>query len=161
MKSRPGRAWVPSLLLVAGACGLLVATFLEWHSGLNIEGAYFNRSTGAPAYAGVFSGWGHGDNAWQSFSGLDVALGAFAGLALLAAFGAFRSAPSRLRTGVSVATAAAGLGVGAWMLERVFDRPALVGLGPGPVVGFASVAVAFVGAALALQTRAGTRVDAA
>src|SRR5207248_7519373 len=60
----------PRALLVVGACGVLASTFLRWHSGL--EGAYFNRSIGAPGYAGVFGVFGR--NAWDVFTGLAITL---------------------------------------------------------------------------------------
>jgi hypothetical protein len=41
-----------TLLLAAIACGVVAA--VTWED-VPIEGAYFNRSIGAPAYSGVFS----------------------------------------------------------------------------------------------------------
>jgi hypothetical protein len=56
--------FVTALLLIAAVgCGLVA--YLDRHvslsslSGFGLEGAYFNRSVGTPAYAGVFSGYGN------------------------------------------------------------------------------------------------------
>jgi hypothetical protein len=148
MRRPPLPAWIAPALAIVGGCGLLGAMFLDWYAGLGIEGAYFNRSVGAPAYAGVFSAWGSGDNAWEAFAGLDIALAAFAVLALFLGVAGLRSSAPKLRARASAATFLAGLGVAGWTLERIFDRPELVGLGPGAVLGFAAVVVALGGAAL-------------
>jgi hypothetical protein len=151
MRLHPPRAWIPPLLAVIGACGLLAATFMVWYAGVGgVEGAYFNRSAGAPAYAGVFSAWGSGDTAWQAFAALDVALAVFVALALTVALGAVGLLPSRLHRLACLATAIGGVGVGAWVLERAFERPELVGLGPGAVIGFAAIVVATLGAFLSV-----------
>jgi hypothetical protein len=46
------------LLLGGIVCGVIAA--VTWDDA-TIEGAYLNRSIGAPAYAGVFSRWGTSD----------------------------------------------------------------------------------------------------
>src|SRR5438046_9624028 len=52
-----GGAWRQGGILIIGSA--LVIWGLAFILGLTcgIEGAYFNRSVGAPAYAGVFSAW--------------------------------------------------------------------------------------------------------
>jgi hypothetical protein len=66
--------------LAAIAC--CVVAYLRRHhlnfDNFGIEGAYFNRSVGAPAYAGVFSGKG---NALSPFHPLDSYLWLGAGIA--------------------------------------------------------------------------------
>ncbi|MEA2369153.1 MAG: hypothetical protein QOH38_1871 [Thermoleophilaceae bacterium] len=145
----PHRAWIAPALAIVGGVALLVATFLTWYSGVNVEGAYFNRATGAPAYAGVFSAWGDGQSAWQAFAGLDVALAACAAASVVAGVSALRPRPRLTRPACLVAAIAA-VGAGAWTLERVFDRPGLTGLGPGAVIGFAALVLALTGVALTL-----------
>ena len=62
-----------ALLLVAAiVCGVIAA--VTWDD-VSIEGAYLNRSIGAPAYSGVFSAWGASD-------GPRILLGAAIGLAV-------------------------------------------------------------------------------
>jgi hypothetical protein len=150
MEVRTRRAWIPGLLALAGGCALVAATFMAWYTGVGIEGAYFNRAISAPAYAGVFSSWGGGQDAWEAFAGLDVALAVFAALSAGVALGALGLLPAGVHRLVCLATAIGGVGVGAWTLERVFDRPELIGLGPGAVIGFAAIAVATIGAFLGL-----------
>jgi hypothetical protein len=150
MQLRASRTWIAPALAIAAGALLLLATFLDWYSGVNgIEGAYFNRSAGAPAYAGVFSAWGDASNAWQAFSGLDIALAGSAAAAAIAGLSAFRPRPAVTRAACLVAAAAA-VGAGARTPERVFDRPGLTGLGPGAVIGFAALVLALTGAALTL-----------
>jgi hypothetical protein len=144
-------AWLPPLLAIVGGFGLVAATFMAWYAGGDIEGAYFNRTIGAPAYAGVFSTWAGGRNAWEAFTTLDIALVVFAALALAAGLGALSSVPARLRRVVCLATVFGGIGVSAWVLDRIFDRPVFVGLGPGAVIGFAAIVVAVLGALLSLS----------
>jgi hypothetical protein len=150
------RAWIAPGLAIAGGIALLVATFLTWSSGLNIEGAYFSRADSAPGYASVFSTWGEGESAWTAYAGLDVALAACAVVAIVA--GAIALRPGRrLARPAGLLAVLVTAGVGAWTLERAFDRPEMVGLGPGAVIGFAALAVALVGVALTLVSSAPAR----
>src|SRR3954451_9449750 len=68
-------------LTIAGGLGLAATSLLSWDYG--IEFAYFDRATGSPATAGVFSLWG-GNSAWSDRPGLAIAL-TLSGLALVAA----------------------------------------------------------------------------
>jgi hypothetical protein len=146
------RPWIAPVLAIVGGTGLLVATFLTWYSGVNVEGAYFNRAVGAPAYAGVFSTWGEGDSAWQAFAGLDIALAACAAAAVISGASILLHRYGVARVACLVA-GVGGLAVGAWTLERVFDRPGLTGLGPGAVIGFAALVLVLVGVWLSLPPR--------
>ena len=56
--SSPLRVLAALLLLAAVVCGVIAAA--TWDD-LGIEGAYLNRSVGAPAYSGVVSAWGNSD----------------------------------------------------------------------------------------------------
>ena len=134
------------LALTAGV--LLASTFLNWFPA-GIEGAYLNRSVGAPAYSGVVSVVGDSD-AWEAFSVLDVLMAALAAAAALAAL------VWRLTALASVAAAAAVLG--GVVLYRAFDPPAerIVSLGPGMVVGFGSL-VLLAAVAVAGVRRMGSR----
>jgi hypothetical protein len=53
--SSPWRVLAALLLLAAIVCGVIAAATWE---DFGIEGAYVNRSIGAPAYSGVVSAWG-------------------------------------------------------------------------------------------------------
>lgn len=64
-------------LLAAAGCGLVAA--LEHKDYCTIEGAYFNRSVGAPAYAGVF----HSDCNGFSVSNPNLWLGAAVAFAVM------------------------------------------------------------------------------
>lgn len=154
------RAWIAPGLAIAGGVALLVATFLTWSSGLNIEGAYFSRADSAPGYASVFSTWGDGESAWTAFAGLDIALAACAVLAIVA--GAIALRPGRgLARPAGLLAVIATVGVGGWTLERVFDRPELVGLGPGAVIGFGALVLALVGVGLTLLSSTRPTADTA
>lgn len=72
----PWRVLAALLLVAAVACGIAAAA--TWSNPTAIEGAYLNRSIGAPAYSGVYSSWqaGADGRVW-----LGVAIGlAIAGL---------------------------------------------------------------------------------
>ena len=56
--SSPWRVLAALLLLAAIVCGVIAAA--TWDD-FGIEGAYLNRSIGAPAYSGVVSAWGTSD----------------------------------------------------------------------------------------------------
>lgn len=81
-------------VLLAGGGGALVgaSTFLDWFRHTGIEGAYFNKSVGAPAYAGIFDPW---SDAWESFGWLRYALVAVAGLGVLLALWALTDRADR------------------------------------------------------------------
>ena len=67
------------------ALALVGFLFLDWFGTPAIEGAYFNRSVGAPAYAGKFSLTSDGISGWDSLGWLALALcitAIIAGLAL-------------------------------------------------------------------------------
>jgi hypothetical protein len=72
--SSPWRVLAALLLLAAVACGVIAAA--TWDD-FGFEGAYLNRSIGAPAYSGVYSAWGTSD-------GPRILLGAAIGLAVAA-----------------------------------------------------------------------------
>jgi hypothetical protein len=72
--SSPWRVLAALLLLAAVVCGAIAAA--TWDDS-GIEGAYLNRSIGAPAYSGVYSGWGSSD-------GPRILLGVAIGLAAAA-----------------------------------------------------------------------------
>lgn len=148
----------PAVAMVGGVA-LLAATFLTWYSGVNVEGAYFSRSVGAPAYAGVFSTWGDGDSAWQAFAGLDIALAACAVAAVTAGASVLLRRFGIARVACLIA-GVGGMAAGAWTLERVFDRPALIGLGPGAVIGFGALVLALVGVWLSLPAVQARRLPA-
>jgi hypothetical protein len=65
-------------LVAAAACGIVAAVQLHKHY-CSIEGAYFNRSVGAPAYAGVFKS----DCGGFSLSNPNLWLGAAVAFALM------------------------------------------------------------------------------
>jgi cytochrome c biogenesis factor len=67
------------LLLAAVVCGVIAAA--TWQD-FEVEGAYLNRSIGAPAYAGVYSSWGTSDGP-RILLGAAIAL-AVAGILVLA-----------------------------------------------------------------------------
>jgi hypothetical protein len=144
------RPWVMPSLLVLGGCTLIAAMFLRWYTGVAIEGAYFNRSVGAPAYAGVFNGGGR--SAWDAFSAFDVVLAVFAVLAVVAGLGGLGLLAASVARSACIVVAVGGIGVGAWTLERVFDRPVLSGLGPGAVIGFTAIVISVLGAWLSLRS---------
>src|SRR5437899_13076273 len=121
--------WGGPALLGLGGCGALASTFLRWHTGL--EGVYFNRSVGAPAYAGVFGAFG--GNAWSAFNGLAVVLAVFAGYAALVALAISRVRTERIGL-IAVMASAMGFALGGWIVQIAFSRPGLVGLGPGPMI---------------------------
>jgi cytochrome c biogenesis factor len=56
--SSPWRVLAVLLLLAAIVCGVIAA--VTWDD-FGFEGAYLNRSIGAPAYSGVYSEWGSSD----------------------------------------------------------------------------------------------------
>lgn len=133
----PGR-----LALAFGAAALFASTFLNWFPG-RFEGAYFNRSNGAPAYSGIFSA-SAGMDAWQAFSAMDILLAA---LAAAVAVAALVGRPAAIALLAAVAVALAGV-----VLYESFNPPTEVGrlLGPGAVVAFGSlVLIAAVGAFVA------------
>ena len=68
------RALAALLLLAAVVCGVIAAA--TWQD-FGFEGAYLNRSVGAPAYSGVYSEWGSSD-------GPRILLGVAIGLAVSA-----------------------------------------------------------------------------
>jgi hypothetical protein len=72
--SSPWRVLAVLLLLAAVVCGVIAAATWE---DFGVEGAYLNRSIGAPAYSGVISAWGYSD-------GPRVLLGVAIGLAVAA-----------------------------------------------------------------------------
>src|SRR5438874_954438 len=98
------RPWMPSALVIVSGCGALAATFVRWHTG--VEGVYFNRSIGAPSYAGAFGAFG--ENAWSAFSGLAVALAVFAALAAAVVLAIFRAPAERINL-IAVTTSTIGL----------------------------------------------------
>jgi len=65
-------------LIAVGAFALLVSTFAPWTHGA-IEGAYFNRSVGAPAFAFA----GDGGDLWSGLDG-SLAVGPWLAAAALA-----------------------------------------------------------------------------
>jgi hypothetical protein len=73
---RYGEKWAGISALV-----LFGVMFMDWFAGVGIEGAYFNRAVGAPAYAGVIGG---GVSGWDSLGWLALALVILALLAGLA-----------------------------------------------------------------------------
>ena len=133
------RSWTGPALLLVGGCGALASTFLRWRTGL--EGVYFNRSIGMPAYAGVFGSFGR--NAWDVFTGLSAALAAFAAVTVLVAIAIPRVPVARINL-VALVTSVIGVGIGAWIVGVAFGRAGLVGLGPGPVIALSSVIVTVV-----------------
>jgi hypothetical protein len=149
MGTRHLRPWTAATLTIVGGCVCIGATFLRW--GSTIEGAYFNRSEGAPAYAGVFRDGG--ENAWEAFSGLDIALATFGGLAVIAGLLALSTRTPALRNAAGLVISIAGLCVGAWVLERAFNEPQPAGTGPGTVLGFGSIVLAVTGAWLSTPSR--------
>jgi hypothetical protein len=66
-------------LTAIGALGAIASTFGSWERG--IEGAYFSRSIGAPAFAGVYVFW-DGGRAWGDMPGLSILIVAVACLSL-------------------------------------------------------------------------------
>jgi hypothetical protein len=84
------RLYVSAAAFALSAVACAVVAFLRRHSlgdaVAGIEGAYFNRSVGAPAYAGVFSSWENG-TVFDPFHPLnaDLWLGAALAFALVAA----------------------------------------------------------------------------
>ena len=67
----PWRLLAALLLVAAAVCGVIAAATWE---DFGAEGAYLNRSIGAPAYSGVYSQW--------SYDGGRVMLGVAIGLAV-------------------------------------------------------------------------------
>jgi hypothetical protein len=107
---------------------LFGSLFLDWYPA--IEGAYFERSVGDPAFAGVLSL--HGTNAWEAFAVTDVALATAGlmgvGVALLTAISRTTSIPIVWTTFSSIVTGIAAL----WLSYRTLDPPgddAVRGLG--------------------------------
>jgi len=67
------------------ALALIGFLFLDWFGVPEVDGAYFNRAVGAPAYAGKFSFTGAGTSGWDSLGWLALGLcliAIVAGLAL-------------------------------------------------------------------------------
>jgi hypothetical protein len=95
-------------LCAVGAVALFASTFMNWYPG--VEGAYFNRSEGAPATAGVFSSAEPWLDAWQSFAFLDVVLALLAAASLALALILMRGtrAVAAAWTAVALAAIAAG-----------------------------------------------------
>lgn len=147
LRSKP---WGALALVFVGGCGALASTFLTWHIGP--EGVYFNGSGGAPAYAAVFGAFD--EDAWKAFGGLAIALAAFAGVAAAVVPALLRAPASRL-TLIALTTSLIGVAIGAWIIQVAFSRPGLIGLGPGPVIGFASIVVAVGGVWLGAASRTG------
>jgi hypothetical protein len=75
-----------ALVLFVAAVGCGIASALTWHD-TGIEGAYLNRSVGAPTYAGVFS---YEDNATAQIL-LGVAIGLAVAAVLVAVLARLRS----------------------------------------------------------------------
>jgi hypothetical protein len=126
-----------------GAIALVVSTFLPWYSTPHFEGAYFDRSVGAPAYSGTFSAWSSWTNAWGSFAVVDLML-VLCGAAALAAAVVLLRRRAAARTAGFVATGAGGLGL-ALVIWRTIDEPGdtaepfRIGLGSGVVVAAAAL----------------------
>jgi hypothetical protein len=78
------------LLVAAVVCGVVSA--ITWED-IGIEGAYLNRSVGAPAYSGVFSY--NGNTGGRFFLGAAIGLGVAAALVLVVSLSvARRPAPA-------------------------------------------------------------------
>src|SRR2546421_6005029 len=101
------RSWIAPTLLLVGVGGALASTFLRWRTG--VEGVYFNRSIGMPAYAGVFGAFGR--NGWEVFTSLSVALVAFSAVTVLVAIAIPRVPVVRINL-VALVTSVIGVGIG-------------------------------------------------
>ena len=106
---------------VATLAFALVAASILVGNGSAIEGAYFNRSVGSPAYAAVFSG-----STWKQ----DALLGAGLALMLVAAVLAFvvgraadEQAAQRMLRRVALALAVVGTGIGIVAFVRALTGP--------------------------------------
>jgi hypothetical protein len=133
-----------------GAVALFASLFMHWYA--TIEGAYFNRSVGAPAYGGSFSddGW---SNAWQAFAGVDVVLAA---CVVVAAVAAVLLAWRRATRAAAVAAAVAGvtgLGLVVWrIVDQPFDFGEGFGIGVGGVTAACALSVIAAGGVIALAS---------
>lgn len=100
----------PAALLGVGAVALLVSTFGAWYVA-GIQGAYFNRNIGAPAFVLV----GNLPNAWQSFRFVDLALTVAMAVALVAILAVVRGRRDAARMGaLAAAVAALALALVVW-----------------------------------------------
>jgi hypothetical protein len=140
---------VAASLCAIGAVALFVSTFLHWYPV--VEGAYFNRSVGAPHDRAVF-GVGAWLNAWESFAVVDLALAACVAAGLWAAATLLRRGPHVSTGATAIAAGAIGLGLVVWRLvDQPFDLSAT---GPGPVLAAcALLTIAFGGVTAALAAR--------
>jgi hypothetical protein len=144
---------VAAALCGVGAVVLFASTFLHWYPPAEIEGAYFNRSVGAPAYAGSFSsdGWA---NAWQAFAVVDLLLMLCVLAALAAAILLLRRPSLQAAAWVAVGAGLAGLALVLW---RTIDEPddivpSGLGVGIGPVVAAAALVGVAAGGIVAAAT---------
>jgi hypothetical protein len=78
----PWRLLAALLFLAAVACAVIAAA--TWQD-MGIEGAYLNRSIGAPAYAGVVSTWGDTNEVQRILLGAAIGLGVSSVLVLATA----------------------------------------------------------------------------
>jgi hypothetical protein len=144
-------------VMAAGLCGigalvLFASMFLHWYPVL--EGAYFDRSVGAPANGSFTAGvW---LNAWESFAVVDLALAACVATGLWSAATLLRRGPHRVTGYTAIAAGAIGLGLVVW---RIVDQPFELGEGGGVGVGAviavaALLTIAFGGALSIAEVRA-------
>jgi hypothetical protein len=140
---------VAAALCAVGAIVLLLSTFLDWYPE-GVEGAYFNRSVGAPADDAVFVPVG-GINAWQAFAVVDLALAVVSAVAAWAALAAFRRRSDRVANLAATLGGAIALGLTIW---RSIDEPlVLSGVGLGPVVAAAAATAIACGGLIATLAR--------
>jgi hypothetical protein len=131
-------------MIGVGAVALFISTFLHWYPA--VEGAYFDRSTGAPADAGVFSPGEPWLNAWEAFEWTDLLLLGCVVLGLAATAALLRAASVRTAGWAAIAAGAFGLALVVW---RTVDQPGDFGGDLGFGVGIGAVLAASALVALA------------
>jgi hypothetical protein len=145
---RQGTNRVAAALCAVGAAALLVSTFLHWYP--TVTGAYFDKSTGAPASFAGDVGW---LNAWESFAGVDLILAGCMATGLWAAATLLRRGPHRVTGYTAIAAGAIGLALVTW---RVVDQPIDfgegTGVGAGPVLAACALLTVAFGGTLAVVT---------
>lgn len=103
-------------VIVVAALALVTSLFFSW-SSFAVEGAYFERSSGAPAYDQIFAVSTGGASGWSAFGPLEL-------LALLIAVGGLAGLRSFSLALVAMGGAAAGAFAFIGGAEPFFARPA-------------------------------------